>query len=317
MHPLFVALALTLADSPPSGEKFPPLPVKVSSHGACASDGWLYVYGGHTGATHTYSTDTVTGRFARIRLSGGAWEDLPSGPGLQGLALVAHKGKVYRIGGMQPRNKSGDPADNHSVATCAVYDPKEKVWSPLPDLPAGRSSLDAVAVGDKLVVVGGWDMRGAKGTTAWHTTAQILDLAKPTAWQSVEQPFRRRALGAAVLDGKVYIVAGLGEKGASGDVDVFDPETSKWSKAAEFPASSGNSFGFSPAACVVNGALCASGPDGKIYRLDAGKWRHVGTQEVKRFVHRLVPGADGALIVVGGSSRDGDGRKIEEIRLAK
>ena len=30
--------------------------------------------------------------------------------------LAAHGGKVYRVGGMQPRNEPGEPADNLSLA---------------------------------------------------------------------------------------------------------------------------------------------------------------------------------------------------------
>ncbi len=312
MNPLVPALCLALTTAPHSAGKLAPLPLKVSSFGACACDGWLYVYGGHTGSTHQYSTETATGRFFRAKLSGGEWEELPKGPALQGLALVAHAGKVYRVGGMQPRNKPGDPADNHSVTGCACYDPSKKQWSDLPDLPAGRSSHDAVVVGEKLYVLGGWDMGGAKGTTTWHATALVLDLGKPDRWQTLEQPFRRRALGAAAVAGKAYAIGGLTADGATTQVDVYDPKTRTWGRAADFPGGAGN--GFSPAACTLGEALYASGPDGKVYRLDAGKWRQVGAQEVKRFVHRLVPGAEGALLVVGGSAREGDSRKVEVIR---
>jgi len=80
---------------------FPPLPQAVSSFGAAVSDGWLYVYGGHRSKTHDYSTDAVLGTFYRVRLSApGKWEKLPDGEPLQGLAVVAHAGKIYRIGGM-------------------------------------------------------------------------------------------------------------------------------------------------------------------------------------------------------------------------
>src|SRR5581483_855677 len=95
---------------------FAPLPKAVSSFGAVLTDGWLYVYGGHSGMTHQYSTETVIGTFHRIKLSDSTtWEKLPSGPVSQGLALVAYEGKIYRIGGMQPRNEPGEKADNHSL----------------------------------------------------------------------------------------------------------------------------------------------------------------------------------------------------------
>ena len=62
-----------------------PLPTAVSSFGAIACDGYLYVYGGHAGKTHSYDTKSVLGTFHRLKLDGGTqWEELPGGPILRG-----------------------------------------------------------------------------------------------------------------------------------------------------------------------------------------------------------------------------------------
>ena len=93
--------------------RYATLPEATSSFGAVACDGYVYVYGGHIARTHSYHTEAVSGRFHRLKLEAGAkWEELPGGPGLQGMNLAAHGGKVYRVGGMQPRNKVGEKADN-------------------------------------------------------------------------------------------------------------------------------------------------------------------------------------------------------------
>ena len=92
------------------------LPEPTSSFGAAAADGWLYVYGGHVSPTHAYSTSAVSGHFARRRLrDDGAWETLPAGPPAQGLGLAAYQGRIYRAGGMQPRNEPGTPSDTPQV----------------------------------------------------------------------------------------------------------------------------------------------------------------------------------------------------------
>ncbi len=109
------------ADDAVTPAPFPPLPVAVSSFGAVAADGWLYVYGGHVAPVHTYSTEAVSNRLDRLNLNDhSAWEKLPGGRGLQGLNLAAHGGKIYRIGGMESRNKPGETVDNHSVAEVAA-----------------------------------------------------------------------------------------------------------------------------------------------------------------------------------------------------
>jgi N-acetylneuraminic acid mutarotase len=272
---------------------FPPLPRAVSSFGAVASDGYAYVYGGHSGKTHTYSNETTVGTLHRLKLDGGTkWEELPGGPRVQGLALVAHKGKVIRIGGMQPRNKPGEPGDTISLASVSRYDPKANKWEDLPPLPAPRSSHDAVVVGDTLVVAGGWQMNGAGKDPEWFDTMLLLDLAKPGAkWESVPQPFKRRALAMADFGGKVYVIAGLTDDGGtSHEVDVFDPATRKWTTGPQIPGDRMN--GFSPAAVVLDGHLYVS-------------------------VHRVVPAGGGKLLALGGASKAGNVAESEVVTPVK
>jgi len=296
---------------------YPPLPEAFSSFGAAVADGHVYVYGGHTGTTHTYSTASVTGKFRRLNLARPelGWGELPGQLGLQGLALVAHQGKLIRVGGMQPRNAPGSKADNVSVASCAAFDPKTKQWTALPDLPAGRSSHDAVVVGDALIVVGGWQMKGQGEKSVWHDTALLLDLAKPDAqWEAVPQPFERRALQLAALGGKVYVICGMNsENEMEKEVTVFDPASKRWTCLASLPGPIMN--GFTPAAAVLGDALHVSPADGKLYRLNAKQdaWDEVDKLATKRIVHRMVPAAADLLLVLGGATKGGNVAACEAI----
>ena len=302
-------------DTPTS--TYPPLPAAVSSLGAVECDGYLYVYGGHVGKTHSYDTKTVVGTFHRLKLDGGTkWEELPGGPILQGMNLAAHGGKVYRVGGMQPRNEPGQPADNHSVADVARFDPKAGKWEAMPPLPAGRSSHDVVVSGTKLVVVGGWDQKGKGQKAVWHDTALVLDLAaaKPE-WTAIPQPFKRRALTAAAVGSKVYVIAGLGEKASQKAVDVLDLDTGKWTTG---PAIPGDRVGFAPAAGVVGGRVVVNTFEGPVYRLTAAGdgWEKVGAAAHKRMVGRLVPLGKDAVVLVGGANGTANVPEVEVVRLA-
>ena len=281
----------------------PPLPQPASSFGAVACDGWLYVYGGHTVKTHAYSNQSVSGQFHRLNLSDHkTWEALPGGPSLQGLNLAAWHGKIYRVGGMKPTNKKGQTESLQSVADCACYDPAKRSWSDLPPLPKPRSSHDVVVAGDRLVVVGGWNLSGDSDAAAWMDTTLMLDLsaAKPQ-WTTVKQPFQRLALIAAVYENMVYVIGGFtGEAEASRDVDIYDPVKDKWSKGPRLPGPEDNGFG--PAACVLNDKLYVSVADGSLYRLNADRsgWDKVAAT-TPRIVHRLV--ANGSqLLIIGGAS---------------
>jgi N-acetylneuraminic acid mutarotase len=313
--PLLAVAAPALGAEP----TFPPLPQAVSSFGAVTCDGSVYVYGGHAGKTHSYSTETTVGTFRRLSLADPAkgWQELPGGPIMQGLALVTHNGKVIRIGGMQPRNNPGEPADNHSLASVARFDPKTSKWEDLPELPAGRSSHDAVVVGDRLVVVGGWRMNGAGKSSGWHTSTLILDLSKPgTTWESVKQPFERRALTAATHNGKVYVIAGLTpDGGTSHEVNILDPVSRTWTEGPKIPGDRMN--GFTPAAAVLDGHLYVSPADGTVYRMAEDKWEPVGALKTPRFVHRVVPIGSGKLLALGGASREGNVAASELVIPAK
>jgi N-acetylneuraminic acid mutarotase len=298
---------------------FPPLPQAVSSFGAVVSDGYLYVYGGHAGETHSYDTKSVLGTFQRLKLSGGTkWEELPAGPIAQGMNLVAHAGKIYRVGGMQPRNAPGEPTDNHSLADCARFDPAKKVWEQLPAMPAGRSSHDVVAVGDKLVVVGGWEMKGKGQKSTFHDTALILDLGTAAPkWEVVPQPFQRRALTAAAVGSKVYVLGGLGAEGKA--TDVFDVATKTWSTGPTLPLEGKKAMSFSPAAATVNGRVVVNTVSGGVYRLTTNgqAWEKVGQATTPRMVARLVPHDAAALLVGGARMGEGNTPTLELLRIAE
>lgn len=300
--------------------EFPPLPTPVTSFGAAVSDGYVYLYGGHSGKPHSYSTATTTGQFIRAKLDGTTkWEELPGGPSAQGVALVAHGGKLYRIGGMQPRNKPEEKGDSHSLTSVARFDPAAGKWEELPDLPEGRSSHDAVVVGDTIYVAGGWKMNGAGKGQDWHSTALKLDLTKqPLKWEKIEQPFKRRALTMAAYRGKIYVIAGL-NPGAKSElsVNIFDPAKNAWATAADIPGG-GPMNGFTPAACVLDDRLYVSPSDGKVHRLseDGSKWEEVAALKQARVVHRVVP-AGKNLLVIGGSSKGAPTGSVEVIEVTK
>ena len=311
-----VLLFTAVLAQPPAG--LPPLPVGASSLGAAVADGALYVYGGHCGKTHVYDTASVLGTFHRLKLDGKAgWEALPAGPRLQGVTLTTYAGKVVRVGGMTPFNAPGEPTDIRSTAECAAFDPAAGTWAKLPPLPAPRSSHDTVLVGDTLLVVGGWNSRGAGGHD-WHDTAVALDLKSAAPeWKPVPQPFKRRALAAAAVGGKVYVIGGLGvDAGAVRTVDVYDPATRTWAAGPDLPGTS-DRVGFSPAAGTVAGRLLVNTSAGPLYRLtaDAAGWEVVGTAARKRMVARLLS-VDGQAVLVGGAGGGENVSLIERITPA-
>lgn len=288
--------------------RFAALPEATSSFGAAVSEGWLYVYGGHIAPTHVYSTEAVSGRFNRMNLSTGKWESLPSGPPVQGMNLASHDGKIYRVGGMQPRNAPGADENNYSLADVARFDPEVGRWEDLPPLPRPRSSHDVAVAGDRLFVIGGWEMQGKDSTPVWPDHMDLLDLSAETPrWSTLPQPFKRRAFTAAASGDTIYIIGGFDERShVVRGMDIYDVDGGTWTKGPELPGGPMNGFG--PAATVLDGQLYLSVDDGSLHRLrdDASGWDKVG-HATSRIVHRLVPDADRVLVLggaKGGSNLD-------------
>ena len=294
-----------------------PLAEAVASFGAVTSDGWIYVYSGHIGTAHDHSKENLSQHFRRRPVGGGPWEELPMETPLQGLALVAHEGYVYRVGGMTAKNTLDEEEDLHSSDTFARFNPKTRRWTHLSPLPAGRSSHDAVVIDSKVYVVGGWQLTGTGDDGQWQTDVLIFDLENPDqGWKTVKQPFERRALAASHRGGKLYAIGGMNAvHDIDRSVDIFDPATGSWSNGPELPGEGMNGFGVS--AWSINESLLASGSNGVVYQLseDGEHWLEVARLNQGRFFHQLVPAENGNLLALGGASRKGHLTDIEQIQF--
>ncbi|NQV27257.1 MAG: hypothetical protein HQ518_23155 [Rhodopirellula sp.] len=158
--------------------KLPELPQGITSFGGAIVGDTFYVYGGNYGSAHEYTNEEQSNDLWALNLAAGSeWKKASTGPRLQGLAMVAHDGLLYRVGGFTAMNQEGEEQDLQSQASVAQFNPKTSVWKELPSLPEPRSSHDAAVLGDTLYVAGGWDMPGAGKDRVWHQTAWTLDLS--------------------------------------------------------------------------------------------------------------------------------------------
>jgi N-acetylneuraminic acid mutarotase len=321
--PLLASLALTLflaACAAPTARQdaattqpaavLAPMPEAVTSFGAVTESGWLYVFGGHKGERHDYSADQVSGLFHRLNLSEGkTWEPLPGAAPSQGLPLIAYHGSIHRIGGMAARNPAGTKQDLFSTAHFERFDPKRGQWEKLSPLPAPRSSHDAVVMGDKLYVAGGWQLAGGTNKPVWPANALVLDLKNPaTGWREFLQPFQRRALALAAQGSRLYCIGGMNSDNQTTlAVDIYDTTTGQWSKGPDLPP--GKHKGFSCSAIAQNGRIYANMFQGDLLRLalDGSAWEIVGRVKHPRLSHRIVTAGATQLIALGGE--DGEAKR--------
>jgi hypothetical protein len=322
----------------PVGARLQNLPQPVTSFGAAIVDDALYMYGGHKGSAHSYSRSEQSNLLTKLDLNSGQWSTVAEGPHLQGLALVAHGGKLYRIGGFTAENEEGEDHKLVSQSQVQSFDPATGKWTDMPALPEPRSSHDAAVVGDCIYVVGGWAMNGDE-ESHWHESAWKLDLSDGDKhWQKIaDPPFQRRALALAAHDEKLYVVGGMQQEGGpTTAVAVYDPATDAWSEGpsllvqptpesenGEKPRrsmSSGAMTGFGASAFATGGSLYVTTVQGTLQRLseDGSEWELVADDVTPRFFHRLLPLDDAHLVALGGANMSiGKFEEVDIIRVRR
>ena len=285
------------------GSDVPLMPHAVTSFGAVAFEGHLYALGGYAGVPHAYSREGQSGDLWRYQLDSQdpsqGWSQLPAVEPAQGMPLVAWKGHLVSAGGMRALNANDEPEKIVSLADARLFDFQTQTWRSLPPLPEARSSHALVTLDDALYVVGGWTLDGARKDGHFADKAFVYE-AEHGAWRTIPQPFRLRALAAAVLDGKLVVLGGMNaDAKTSQEVHVYDPKAGSWSRAADLP-----SDGFGIAATSNGDTVFASARDGVVYALDAanGAWRTARKLAFPRFFHQLVMPDAQHVVALGGIS---------------
>ena len=289
--------------------KFDRLPFAITSFGAARVGNTAYVYGGHTGDAHSYSTEEQSNQLLSLNVTDpkATWTEVATGERLQGLAMVPHGTNVVLIGGFQAKNAPGEEHNLHSVSDVRAFDTVSKTWSDLPSLPSGRSSHDAAMIHDTIYVIGGWKMNGDE-ETEWQTSALALNLSdKNPEWKEIATPpFERRALATVAHQGLLYVIGGMNKAGGpTREVQVYDPKTNSWSTGPELNGESGMA-GFGAASWSVGGKLLVSTYEGKVLQLsnDGQSWQELGDTQDSRFFHRLVPLNATSVLAVGGANME-------------
>ncbi|HET7570589.1 MAG TPA: protease pro-enzyme activation domain-containing protein [Gammaproteobacteria bacterium] len=163
--------------------------------------------------------------------SDGAWTDLgdmPLGVADNTGARDPATGMVYSIGGYN---------GSHDITAIYAYDPEGPAWSKWSKVADLGVPVENSAVGfinGKLYAVDGWGPHGVP-----VATLEIYDPATGKVTTGADNPVPAGgAPGAAVLDGKLYVVGGCNDGQCSTyltTVQVYDPATNSWSSAPDYP----------------------------------------------------------------------------------
>ncbi len=142
-----------------------------------------------------------------------------------GLAVAAHEGLVYAIGGVSNDGVTGK---------VEVYDPATDAWTVRRAKPVPVGFVSAAGAGGKIYVPG-----GVGAEQEFQDVLEVYDLGQD-AWESkASLPAPLAAYGLAAWDERLYLFGGLGEQGYVSSVYRYDPEADRWEARRPMKAARG------------------------------------------------------------------------------
>lgn len=189
------------------------------------------------------------------------------------------------------------------VASEQVWRVVNSHWVELPHLLQPRAAAAAAVVGDRIIVTGGVDAKGAL-----LNTTEVFDGNSWTLGAPIPTP---RKMLAAASDGKlVYTAGGTNGNADLATVEAYDPATKTWTRLADLPQPRSD-FG----AAIADRRLVAVGGQaaGQVLKsvavldLATRTWDALPDMAIAR--HGMaVDAVEKSVYAIGGSSEPGDGQ---------
>lgn len=170
----------------------PPLPIPRYGPTMQALDGKLYLIGGATShgndeiSIEVFDPDTAS------------WSLIPYGLGVERLALASavFEDQIAVVGGRDDEERN--------LTSCDLYNPQTNHWTACSNMHEARSGLGLAAIGDRLMAIGGVDVRAS-------TTTQTTEISGDQAhgWMDGHwMPAPRTGMSIAVIGHSIWVIGG-------------------------------------------------------------------------------------------------------------
>ena len=181
-------------------------------------DGWIYIVGGIVDGHHSGTQAWLD----RVNPQTGDWEILPDAPNKRDHAPCAIvDNKLYFFGGRETGRHNGKDFDalfSHTIADVDVYDLDKHAWETHEaPLPIQTAAGGAGVISNKIHYVGGENERQLA-----YSEMQIFDPSMQE-WK-LGPPLNRGRHGTncCVLDNKIWIAAGSGNRGGEPELTSIE-----------------------------------------------------------------------------------------------
>ncbi len=166
------------------------------------------------------------------------------------LAVVSCAGKIYAIGGL----KGPDDRNSINSNTLEEYDAETDLWIFRKNMPTPRHGHSAIAVNNKILVIGGYTYSGN-----YMVPTGIVEEYNPATdeWtKKADMPTARGFLGVVAIDKFIYAIAGR-VRLEKGPVEQYDYIKNVWIKLESLPLQR-NRFGIT---AIKNNVYIVGGED--------------------------------------------------------
>jgi N-acetylneuraminic acid mutarotase len=212
------------------------MPSTVAKFGVAALGGKIYVLGGYDTRRAVMVYDIANDRWA---------SGTPLPRGTDNVAALASAERLYAIGG-------------EARTAFQVYEPTTAQWSAGPSLPRISFASAAAVLDGRLHLVGGWNYSNtASASVANH---MVFDPSSQSWSSAAPISTARNAAGAAVVDGRLYVLGGrtpgirANDQQSLSSMEVYTPASGQWAAAPAMPTARG-----SLAVVALGGRLYAMG----------------------------------------------------------
>lgn len=226
---------ITVVEPDGSSRVVAELPQRLKSPAAAAHDGLIYVFGGAKRSTGNDLPETVS-TIHRFDPSTGNVEqliDTQLPEPISSASAVTLNGAIYVLGGLSIQPSQQDQVD--FKPSIVRFDPASEQTTRLDvQLPSGRAQASAVAVGDRILYVGGHAEASSTTCASGETTCFVDDVIQFTpgdasVGQIGELPEPVRWSAAAHLGDRVYVLGGCqancGPHEGTAAIQTLDPST--------------------------------------------------------------------------------------------
>ena len=228
-------------------ERLPDMPCGKWEPASIAINDKLYVHGG-------YESEIITRKklhvFDPSAGTHGSWtrlQDMPSAT--NHVNLAPDETGFWYAGGMKDMDRPAGKKPDHIIAETWHFDIQEDRYTAGPLLPGRRAGGGLARLGDNLHYISGlMEDRDTDSPDHW-----VLDVAEWRAtgngvWRNLAPlPLARNQLSVAVLNDKIYVVAGqLNHDSQQIDqdgVDIYDPASDTWADGPSLPYGHSHSEG--------------------------------------------------------------------------